>query len=270
MAVWELVRDAADQLRRAGEEWMTTGEIAAAAAELDPSVNLGTVRNQVRFHCINDRTKQYEPSQPYKRRPLFVTDDPTMHGKRYRFLTDAEKTTFLSNIRDDLETVSYAQFLDWLDQPTKDLVPQSPGDAEDLLDERDELTGLALLEIHLQDYLHRNWKTVFPELVLYQGNTGREFRTSDPSVGILDFLCQDSQGTFVVVETKKDMADRKAIGQILAYMGWVQEKLCSGNQQVRGILIASQGSDQLRYGVKAVPNLQLIHYEIGFKLTPAD
>jgi hypothetical protein len=268
MAVWELIRDAMQSAHERGKEWLTVGEITREVLAIDQGVNTATIHGTVRYHCINDPSKKYSPQ--YRTKPLFVTDDPTMHGKRYRLLADEERTVFLANVRDDLESVSYAQLVEWLGDPSLDLKPQDievTGDEGEALPE--EIAGPALLEVHLQDYVFRNWKAIFPDLDLFQGSQGREFRTQDPSVGIIDFLCTDKKGGFVVIETKRETPDRQAIGQVLGYMGWVRQRLCTKGQSVRGILIANEVSDQLKLAATVIPDLALYCYEISFNVRPA-
>ena len=264
MAVWELVRDAMQSAHERGTEWLTVGEITREVLAIDQTVKTLTIHGTVRYHCINDPSKKYSPQ--YRTNPLFVTDDPTMRGKRYRLLAEDERRVFLSNVRDDLQLVSYVKLMDWLADPTKPLNSERD-EEEDAVAPED--AGPALLEIHLQDYIFRNWNAVFADLDLFQGAQGREFRTQDPSVGIMDFLCTDRKGDFVVIETKRQMPDRQAIGQVLGYMGWVREKLCTKGQSVRGILIANEVSDQLKLAAAVIPGLALYCYEISFDLRPA-
>lgn len=266
MAVWEVTRDAVAAAHARGIEWLTAGEVTREVLVMAPGTNKGSVNADLRFHCINDPSKKHSPGHRYRINPLFITDDPVMHGKRYRLLTSEERRSFLANVRDDLESVSYAQTMEWLANPSMQLAPQETDiDEAEIISE--EIGGTALLELHLQDYLFRNWKSVFPNLALFNGAEGKEFRTTDPSVGILDFLCRDSSGNFVVIETKRDLAPRKAVGQILSYMGWVAEKLCAEGQLVSGILICGEQDDQLRLAAKPVPSLSLQTYEISFKLS---
>ncbi len=269
MAVWEVMRDAVRAAHERGREWLTAGEVVREVLAAQPGVNRGTVDADLRFHCVNDPSKDAYPGAGYRRNPLFVTDDPTMRGKRYRLLTDEERRAYLSSPREDLDNVSYAQLLEWLGNPSTTLAPQDEDSEEALQEAEGAFTGAALLELHLQDYLHRNWGTVFPQLTLYQGAQGREFMTSDPSVGIIDFLCTDADGNFVVIETKRGEPDRQAVGQLLGYMGWVQHKLCPSDKRVRGILIANELTDRLRLAVAAVPAVDIYLYEISFKLEPA-
>jgi hypothetical protein len=200
---------------------------------------------------------------------LFVTDDPNMHGKRYRLLAEEERQAFLRNPRKDLESVTYARLEEWFRNTSEDPMPQVEEPDEEAADDiEDAFASVALLELHLQDYLFHNWRRVFPELQLYGGGQGREFRTTSPEVGVIDFLCTDRQGDFVVIETKRDTPDRQAVGQILTYLGWVRQMLCRDGKTVRGILIANDATERLRMAVAAVPNLELYLYEISFQLSP--
>ena len=264
MATWELIVDALTGARDEGREWLGSGEIARAVEAAAPGTTLATVRSIVRFHCINDPSKKHSSGLLYLTNPLLITDDPAMRGKRYRLLTEAERRAFLEQPRDDLEQYSYTLVEEWLRDPSAGL--ESAGGGGDADPEPgDELGGVALLELHLQDYLFRNWRQHFPHLDLYEGDRGREFITSDPGVGTIDFLCTDRDGNFVVIETKRDQPDRRAIGQILGYMGWVQTTLAKG-RRVSGMLVAGSGSDSLRMAVAVVPNLEVWTYELTFSL----
>lgn len=118
MAVWELVRDAMQAAHVRGREWLTVGEITREVLAIDQAVNRGTIHGYVRYLCINDPSKKHSAARQYRSNPLLVTDDPTMHGKRFRLLTEDERRAFLSNVRDDLETMSYPQLMQWLASPS--------------------------------------------------------------------------------------------------------------------------------------------------------
>ena len=112
MAVWELIRDAIQTAHDRGQPWLTVGEITREVLAIDQGVNKGTIHGYVRYLCINDPSKKHAQAPLYRTNPLFVTDDPTMRGKRYRLLMEDERRAFLSNPRDDLEFVSYSQLMD--------------------------------------------------------------------------------------------------------------------------------------------------------------
>ncbi len=205
MAVWELIVEGVSREHARGQQWLTNGEIIRAAEAVAPGTNPGSVSADAKFHCINDPSKKHSPGLQYLRNPLLVTDDPTMHGKRYRLLTEAERNAFLQHLRDDLEQYSYVQVVDWLQNPTTLLA--AADEATDELDDdtiSGDLVGPALLELHLQDYLQRNWRSHFPSLEWYEGARGREFATSNPSMGIIDFLAVDRDGNFVVIRDEAE------------------------------------------------------------------
>lgn len=270
MAQWELIVEAMKQEHESGRGWLRRGEIVHAVQATAPGTNTASMSANVSAYCINDPSKKHYPGLLYRKTPLLITDDPTLRGKRYRLLTQEERTAFLRSPRDDLDQFSYLQVVEWLHDPAIALEAEAEGADEvssaEAANEID-IAGPMLFELHLQDYLFRNWRQVFPHLQLYNGTEGREFITRDPSVGIIDFLCTDSSGNFVVIETKRKLTDRQAVGQILGYMGWVTRRLADGDpSRVTGMLIVGEASDSLRMAATAVPNLDLWVYEVSFSL----
>lgn len=97
---------------------------------------------------------------PYKRNSLLATDDPTKRGKRCRLLTTVEEAAFLSSSRDNLELIRYPLIMEWLQNPAFRIEAEGEPSQESGkgLAER-EIRGPALPELHLEDYLFRNWGT---------------------------------------------------------------------------------------------------------------
>ena len=85
-------------------------------------------------------------------------------------------------------------------------------------------------------------------------------------VGRLDILAIDENSDLVVIELKAGRADDSVCGQILRYMGWVKESLAD-NRRVRGIIVANDFSESLKYAIKAIPNLSLKKYDVRFDFT---
>jgi len=79
----------------------------------------------------------------------------------------------------------------------------------------------------------------------------------------LTFLRFDKAGSFVVIELKAGKAADSVCGQILGYIAWVRKEP-AGGQKVRGIIVASEFSDRLRYAAEAVGSLALIQHNITF------
>ena len=70
----------------------------------------------------------------------------------------------------------------------------------------------------------------------------------------------------MVVELKAGEADRQVCGQIQAYMGWVKANLAE-QRKVRGIIVANDFTERLKYAVNVVPDLVLKRYQIVFKFS---
>ncbi len=126
------------------------------------------------------------------------------------------------------------------------------------------------LEAHLEEFIDKNWKRIDfgAELVKYEADdqSGRQFPAGLWSI---DFLCIDkANGDFVVIELKRGKSSDATVGQVLRYMGWVEENLAKAGQQVRGIIIAQEVDDALKYAVKGLKNVSVLTYKVDFKLLP--
>lgn len=122
------------------------------------------------------------------------------------------------------------------------------------------------MERDLERSLLQNLGQLEPNLRIFEekGIIGQELDTR--KVGRIDILCVDGNSNLVVIELKVGRADERVCGQILRYMGWVKVDL-AGDRNVRGIIIANEFTDSLRYAVKAMPDVTLKRYELFFKFT---
>lgn len=125
------------------------------------------------------------------------------------------------------------------------------------------------LEAHLEEFIDKNWRHINfgAELIPYATDeqSGRQFPAGAWSI---DFLCTDkSSGDFVVIELKRGRSSDSAVGQVLRYIGWVDENLAKPGQKTRGIIIAKEVDDALRYAVKGLQNVSVLTYKVDFKLS---
>lgn len=127
------------------------------------------------------------------------------------------------------------------------------------------------LERHLHEFLRDSWDKMplGRDWALYteQGDPEAGYEYPCP-VGRIDLLARSRNAKkpkWLVVELKRNQSSDDTVGQILRYMGYVQEHLANG-ETVEGIVIAHETDDKLRYALKAVPNVRLMLYEVEFHL----
>lgn len=136
--------------------------------------------------------------------------------------------------------------------------------AEEAADVNDESGGMSLsLERDLEANLIGSLDRLEPGLRLFDQDGMRGQQLDTGVVGRLDLLAIDQQDRLVVVELKVGKADDRACGQLLRYMGWVKREIANG-RPVRGIVVANEFSERLRYAVDALSNVELKQYEIRF------
>jgi len=105
-------------------------------------------------------------------------------------------------------------------------------------------------ESELETWLSQHLEVVESALSLYSDDRGNG-RQYPAGAWAIDLLAQDSMGTLVVLELKKRSASDQVFGQLCRYVGWVREHL-AGGRQVRGIIIAKELDDHLRYALRAI------------------
>lgn len=72
-------------------------------------------------------------------------------------------------------------------------------------------------------------------------------RQVDTPIGRIDLLCRGVDGKHVVIEIKANEANDAVFGQILRYIGWIHRNFEDGENNVRGIILASHFPDKARY-----------------------
>jgi hypothetical protein len=139
------------------------------------------------------------------------------------------------------------------------LVDDDLGEVED---EESLVEASFTFERDLEDHIFANLNQIEEGLQVYseEGVQGRQY-TID--VGRIDILALDKNSNFVVIELKVGEAKYHAIGQILSYMSWVRKNL-AGEREVRGLIIADDFDQKLRYATSELDNLELKKYMVSF------
>lgn len=127
--------------------------------------------------------------------------------------------------------------------------------------------GKFYMEKHLEEFIITNWDEIDLgkryDLIYDEGELlSQQFRTD---IGFIDILAKDKKdGSYVVIELKKNQTSDDTIGQIARYMGWIRDH--KKDENVKGIIIASEFTKKLKYAIKYVKNIDVLSYEINFSL----
>mgnify|MGYP006096554579 FL=1 len=128
-------------------------------------------------------------------------------------------------------------------------------------------TGLFYMEQQLEDFIIRNWnESQFGkkyDLIFKDGELKSQQYKTD--IGRIDILATDkTDGSYVVIELKRNQTSDDTVGQVTRYMGWIQDKL--GDEDVKGIIVAGSYDEKLYYAQKMLKNIEVFLYEVNFKL----
>jgi len=137
-------------------------------------------------------------------------------------------------------------------------------DPNETIEDRQEFE----LEKHLEDFIVSNFDAIFKgQMRLFEdtdGNDGQQYQTDIGQIDILAF--EPKSSSFVVVELKKGRPSDQVVGQILRYMGWVNQHLCKEGQGVKGLVVCRAPDPKLSYALKMTNNIDVRYYSVSFKL----
>lgn len=148
----------------------------------------------------------------------------------------------------------------------RDLIPKVAQEREMIEEERARMEFA--MEQYLEEFIEANFGRIDfgRPLELYQDeeHSGRQYPTS---VGNIDLLAREKEtGNFIVIELKKGRSSDQAVAQTLRYMGWVQDNLAEAQSTVKGVIIAKEADDRIKYALRVIPNVELYTYNVQFRL----
>ena len=149
------------------------------------------------------------------------------------------------------------------------LLGGAPGPAIVSTDETIEDPSEFALEKHLEDFLVQNWSQtdLATEFDIYQEDGARVGQQFPTDTGPIDILAiSKDKHRLLVIELKKGRASDAVVGQILRYMGFVQDVLAEPGQLVTGAIIAHVDDQRIRRALAVVPAVAFYRYQVSFKL----
>ena len=237
------------------KEHLSQGQIFKKAepvrwfAEHYPKIKSNTVDMHVEGMSVNNTVRKHHPSiKPGSGYDLFYKLGPN----QFRLWVKESDPPPL--YKEDIER----QELENAKNATSEGAPEDEPSGE--------ATREFAFERDLRNYLVKNLGLIEPRLPTYdeEGITGVEFPVGGR---FIDIFAVDKNGRYVVVELKVSRGYDRVVGQLLRYMGWVEQNM-ETSQPVRGIIVANEISADLKLASSRVPDIRLIEYEISFKLRP--
>lgn len=136
-------------------------------------------------------------------------------------------------------------------------------------DESIEDPNAFVMEKHLEDFLIENWSScdLSKDYDIYEDGgelIGRQYPTDTGRIDILA-ISKDKK-ELLVIELKKGKASDATVGQVLRYMGYLEDEMAEEGQSVCGCIIALGDDTRIKRALQTVPNVKFYRYEVKFKL----
>ena len=252
--VWQMIKEAVENL--GGKA--TYSEIKDYIRGKYGEVNENTINAQIIMCTVNHPSRVHYPENKRPRDANSKYDFLFSTGYKYR--------------KGEVELYNPHEHGTWeirKDEYGKLTVHQTGLDeVEDDGHTEEEKELLFPLESHLRDFIAQNIEAIKVnghKVKLYTDENDREGIEYPTDVGVIDILSVDEADNFVVFELKLSRGVDKAIGQILRYMGWVKKNL-SNNKDVKGVIVAKNVDEKLKYAASIIPDISLFEYELNFRI----
>jgi hypothetical protein len=122
-------------------------------------------------------------------------------------------------------------------------------------------------EKDLQYFLAKNMSLIESGLRLYEDEGSKTAGLEYPADGRrIDILALDKNDNFVVIELKVSRGYDKVVGQLLRYKNWIKRNMAENGQDVRGIIICKEITDDLLLACDGLVDIELFEYELFLKL----
>lgn len=206
-----------------------------------PLIKTGTINAHLVRLSVNAPSRLHYSPRPSDDDVFFQVDGS--HFRLYDPPTDPAPITRASSDQDVARS---------------ELARQLPEESSEFAYERD-----------LREFLARHLERLEPGLRLYQDEdiNGVEFPVGGRSI---DILALDRANNFVVIELKVSRGYDRAVGQLLRYMGWIEQHQADAGQTVRGFIVAKAITEDLKLACFRVTRVTLFEYDLSVTIRRID
>jgi endonuclease len=212
-----------------------------------PNIKSNTVEMHVEGMSVNNPNRRHHPNiRKGSGHDLFYKEGP---GRFRLWLPDSDPP---ARYKHDIEAGGTSEISNVGEALTQDFYEAQNGDT--FAYERD-----------LQNYLVRNLHHLEAGLRLYEfeGLSGVGYNAGGR---FIDILAVDASGAMVVIELKVSKGYDRVIGQLLRYMGWVENNLPQ-SLAVRGMIVASEITEDLVLATSHIADrVKLFEYNLTFNI----
>ena len=242
-----LMKEMAVDLAKAPDAIFTKQDAINWFAQKYPKIKVGTVTAHLTRLSTNARSRIHYNARPGEDDVLYQID-----GSHYRHYRPGQ----------DPAPIYAAEAIG---ETSK--VPE--GEDEATTAEPPSVGGEFAYEADLRNYIAKNLGKLEPGLRLYEeeGITGIEFPVGGR---FIDILATDPKGGLVVIELKVSRGYDRVVGQLMRYVAWIKKNLAEPDQNVRGVIVAREISEDLLLACSMVPGVELFEYELSLSLKRVD
>jgi len=246
--VWQMIKEAIESLGGRA----TYSEIKEYIWKKYGEVNEGTITAQIAVCTVNHPSRIHYPENK----------KPRVANSKYDFLfTTGRGKVEIYNPEEhgiwEIRSDEYGKLV--VNQADLEETPESAEVEKELL---------FPVESHLRDFIAQNIGNISVNnhtLNLFVDETGRDGIEYQTDVGPIDILALDEDEDFVVFELKLSRGADRAMGQLARYMGWIKRNL-SKDKKVKGVIVAKNVDEKLKYAASIIPDINLFEYELNFKI----
>lgn len=231
-----LMKDMVKEIDLKKGERISKDKVISWFQERYPKIKTGTISAHLIKMSTNARSRHHYSPKPVEDDLFFQID-----GSSFRLFEIENDPSPLPNKSSSLDVIETDEF-----------------------DQDDNKTEFAY-EKDLQNFLSRNLGLIEPGLQLFEdeGITGIEYPVGGRYI---DILALDKNNNYVVIELKVSRGYDRVVGQLLRYVSWIRKHQAESNQEVRGIIIAREISNDLSLACEDLSNVELFEYQLSITL----